>query len=187
MSLETFFDVSPNCLLAFPMAFVTDFTSNSGLPSERGSGIPSTLGRARLLRISPPTTPAAAAPTASAGPPALLPALLSVLTTPLLSRVLALLRLDVARRELDAGLARLCGPRLAPSPLVAPLRDRDALLRLRVEAADLGRADEPERGEPFFDVRAPEREDPLACAFERAAVEPDLVLEPEPLDEALFV
>jgi hypothetical protein len=82
-SLETFFDVFANCLVALPTVFTIALASISGRSFGRGRGTPSTvLRRPRDLSISPPATPAAAAPTATAGPLALLAALLAVSTKP---------------------------------------------------------------------------------------------------------
>jgi hypothetical protein len=53
MSFETFFDVLPNSLLAFPMVLASDLISSS---DERGSGSPSAfLRRLWLLSASTPT------------------------------------------------------------------------------------------------------------------------------------
>jgi hypothetical protein len=82
MSFETVFDVLAKFWLASPTVFAIDFASSFGLPSARGSGMPSTFGRLRRLLISsPPATPAAAAPTATAGPLALPAACLAVPAT----------------------------------------------------------------------------------------------------------
>ena len=107
MSFDTLFEVLPRCLLALPTLFATDFTSRSeraDLAIERGTGTPRiVLRRMRLFSSKPPATPAAAAPTATAGPPALPAAPLRVSTTPL---PFELPRLDEAPlREL--GLERL--------------------------------------------------------------------------------
>ena len=105
MSFETVFDVSPNCLLALPTLLATDFTSTDGLPIERGTEIPRTVLRLiRLRSTSPPATPTAVAPTASAGPLALSATCLIVPTTPLLLwlalLLLALLLLALLRLAL---------------------------------------------------------------------------------------
>src|SRR5215218_71423 len=123
MSLDTVFDVSPSCLLAFPMPFSTDWTSRSGRVIPR-----TFLRRCRPLRITPPTTPAAAAPTATPGAPALLAAVLSVPRTPLApADCEGALRLD-DEPPLRAGLR--------PFPREAPPRvDREAVLRLVRKAA----------------------------------------------------
>ena len=187
MSLDTFLDVWPNCLLNLPTFLATDLTSRSGRPAlrmARGIGTPRTfLGRVRLFSIKPPATPAAPAPIASAGPEALPAVLFSVPTKPSLF-LLALLRLALpALRPVDLlrlGEERFAALRLvrvAPEPLLA----REALLRLRAEAAGFEREAPPEaRDEPLRAVRPPEREllalgpepDPFALAFE-----------PEPFDE----
>lgn len=171
MSLDTFFDVWPNCLLALPRLFATDFTSRSGsfaLPIERGRATPRTfVRRVRRLSTRPPTTPAAAAPTATAGPLALLAAPLSVPTMPL-PFWFAPLRLEPPPlRALE--LLRLCGLRF--------VLEREALLRARVDADDFERDEPPEeRDEPLPDPPLAEREDLLAFVFER-----------EPLDELLLL
>src|SRR5215211_5875639 len=162
MSFDTLFAVWPNCLLALPTVLIIDFASRSGrlgLPIERGSGTPRTfLRRVRLFSARPPATPAAATPTATAGPPALPAAFLTVPSTPL-------------RLWLFAGL------RFAPLPLGRdePLLEREALARARVDADDFERdAPSEERVEPLRAAPLDEREDPLA-----------LVFEPEPLDDRL--
>src|SRR6478736_1865834 len=91
-SLETFLVVLANCLLACPTDFAIDFASRP--VTDFGTRTPSTfLGCMRALRATPPTIPAAAAPTASAGRATLL----IVPLTPLLS----------ARPLLLAGFERL--------------------------------------------------------------------------------
>jgi hypothetical protein len=177
MSLDTFFDVWPNCLLALPTVLATDLRSRLALPIERGSGTPRTfLRRVRLLSTKPPATPAAAAPRATAGPLAVLTAFLSVPTMPLLFWLVPL-RLDLSPlRGLD--LLRLWGPRfpLLPAEREEPLLEREALLRLRVDADDFERDGPPDdREEPLRDAPPPERDDPLA-----------LVLAPEPFEELLL-
>lgn len=98
MSLDTVLVVSPNCLLALPTVFAIDLTSSSGALSERGSGTPSTfLRRVRDRMSSPPATPAAVAPTATAGPFALPATLLTVPSIP----SWLLLRLCVLRFALE--------------------------------------------------------------------------------------
>jgi hypothetical protein len=189
MSLDTFFEASPNCLLALPTVLATDFASRSARPPlriERGSGTPRTfLGRVRLLSTKPPATPAAPAPMATAGPPALLAAFLSKSTRPLVFWLVLLRPLLAPPLEFD--LLRLWERRFAPLPLepAEPLLEReallrlrvDALLRLRVEADDFERDEPPgERDEPLRLVAPPERDDPLALGFER-----------EPSDELLFL
>ena len=106
-SLETFFDVFANCLVALPTVFTIALASMSGRSFGRGMGTPSTvLRRPRVLSISPPTTPAAAAPTATAGPLALLAALLAVSTMPLPVDALAVFR-ALAFDEARLGVLRL--------------------------------------------------------------------------------
>ena len=176
MSFDTVFEVWPNCLLALPTVLATDFTSMLALPIERGSFTPRIFLRlGRPLSIKPPAIPTAAAPTATAGPLALLAALLSVATTPLLL-CLALLRLElVPPPELD--LLLVCGLRFEE-----PLLAREALLRLRVEADDFERDEPPderdERGDPLRDAALPERADPLAFVFEPAPFDALLLLCP---------
>ena len=180
MSFDTFFEVWPNCLLAFPTVLAIDARSTSdrlGLEIERGSGTPRTfLCRARFLSTSAPAIPAAAVPTAAAGPLALMAAFLRVSTTafPL---SLTPLRLDPPPlRGLD--LLWVWERRFAPPPLereeplresAALLRERAALLRRCFEAVDF------ERVEPLDDAAPPERERPLALGFAR-----------DPFDEALL-
>jgi hypothetical protein len=179
MSLDTLFEVWPNCLLALPTLLATDFTSMSArlaFPIERGSGTPRIfLRRVRLLSTKPPATPAAAAPTASTGPLGLLAAFLSVPSMPL-PFWLALLRLaPPPPRELD--LLWLWAPRVAPFARERePLVGREALRRLCVDGDDFDREEPPEeRGERLRDEPRREREDPLASVFE-----------PEPFDELLL-
>ena len=82
MSFETLFDVFAKCELASPTDLASDFASMPG--SCFGTGIPSTvLRRVRPLSAIPPAIPAAAAPTAMAGPFALPAACLTVPTRPL--------------------------------------------------------------------------------------------------------
>ena len=83
MSFDTLLDVFANCLLALP----TDFRIAWGSTVGRclGTGTPRiVLRRVRLLITRPPATPAAAAPTATAGPFALLATFLTVSVMPLL-------------------------------------------------------------------------------------------------------
>lgn len=171
MSFDTLFDVWPSCLLALPTVFValptlfaTDLTSRSGrlgLPIERGTVTPRTFfRRGRFFSARPPAIPAAATPTATAGPRALLAASLIVPTTPSLLWLFAWLGL--------------------PPPVLGrdePLRERDALLRRRVDA-DVFERDEPpeERDEPLRDEPLAVREVPLAFVFE-----------PELFDELLLL
>ena len=160
MSFDTVFEVWPNCLLALPSVLAIDFRSRSGtlaLLIERGSLTPSTfVRRARRLSTKPPATPTAAAPTATAGPLALLAAFLTVPTMPL-----------------------PFWP--APLPLEPPaLRfavEREALLRAREEADDFGRDEPPEeRDVPLRAPLLPEREDWLAFAFEAEPLDVLLLL-----------
>jgi hypothetical protein len=156
-------------LLALPTPLAIPLTSTTGmlgLASERGTGTPRTvLRRMRFFSTKPPATPAAAAPTATAGPLALLAAFLTLPTTPLPFWL-------VARLE----LLRLCAVRFAPPPLERdePLLERAAELRLRVDPPDLA-----------LDAAVFERE---AVDLEREAADLDaddplaLVLDPEPFD-----
>jgi hypothetical protein len=125
MSLETLFEVLPSCLLALPTDFTSDCTSTSG------SFTPRTFRcRLRLLSRRPPATPAAAAPAATAGPPALLAAPLSVSTTLPFERA-ALRPLPFDRDALlDALLRLLRAALLRLPPEALPPDDRDALPRL---------------------------------------------------------
>jgi hypothetical protein len=107
MSLDTVFVVWPNCLLALPTDFATDLRSMSGLFTERGTGTPSTFfWRVRERIKSPPAMPAAVAavaPTATAGPLALLATCFTVPTTPFeLSLWLSVLRLGALRFAVEA-------------------------------------------------------------------------------------
>lgn len=80
MSLETLFDVFANCMLACPTDFATAFGS---IASACGTRMPSTLRRREWpLSAMPPAMPAAAAPSATAGPRALIAALFSASVTP---------------------------------------------------------------------------------------------------------
>ena len=96
MSLETLFVVLPNCLLALPTFLATDWTST---PDRRGTLIPRTFFRREWpFSTSPPASPTAVAPTATAGPLTLLAAPLIVPTTPPLPEDpfwLAVLRLEL--------------------------------------------------------------------------------------------
>src|SRR5918994_4446323 len=97
MSLDTFLVVLPNCLLALPPVLAIDLTSMSGRLIGRGTGTPSTVLRRILLRSmtppDPPATPAAVAPTATAGPLALPATCFTVSIIPLLPLRLWVLRL----------------------------------------------------------------------------------------------
>lgn len=176
MSLDTVFEVWPNLLLALPTFLASDATSRSvrlDLPIERGSGTPRILlRRVRLLRAKPPATPARAAPTATAGPPALLAVFLSVPTTPSVFWLALLRPLLPPAGDLD--LPPPCRPRAPPLPLLRePVLEREEALPRRDDADDLERAMLPgERDEPLRDVPPPER----AEAF-------PLTLEAEPFDE----
>jgi hypothetical protein len=155
MSLETLLVVWPKRLLALPMVFAVDLMSRSGDVSERGTLTPKTVfRRMRLRSTSPPATPAAAAPTATAGPLALLAAPLTVSTTPfeLWLDPLRFAVLPAVRPELELFVVRLA---VLPLERDEPLLDLAALLRLRVEAA----------------------------VFDRDAPLPDFDLDPEPLAE----
>ena len=177
MSFDTFFEVLPSCLLALPSDLAIDCTSSS---EERGSDTPSTLVRLlRLFSASPPATPTAAAPIATAGPlalptacAALLAVLLNVSTTPFPFWLAGVLRLRVLRWGL------LAPPLERDDPLLA----REAVLRLRVDAADLERL-------AFAPVDFA-REDFAAVDFFAAvgfaAVDFALVLDPDPLVEVLL-
>ena len=162
MSLDTVFVVWPSCLLALPTVFAIDFTSMSGLLIERGTGIPSTFRWRDRERISsPPATPAAVAPTATAGPFALLATSFTVPTKP------------------SFPLLRLCVRRL--------LELRLWVVRFALEAVRL----EPllERAEPLRDERAL-GPDELALALLLDAEPFDdllLLLDPEPLADLLLV
>jgi uncharacterized membrane protein len=113
-SFDTVFDVCPSCLLALPTLFSSDWRSRSGTVS------PSTLRcRLRPRRTNPPATPAAAAPTATAGPPARFAADLSVPTTPLPFELAALGRVD---RRLPVPEGRAPFPRFALDALAAFVR-----------------------------------------------------------------
>ena len=146
MSLDTLFDVFANCVLASPTVFASDFGSTLG--RCLGTGMPSTVFlRPRPFRAIPPAMPAAAAPTAIAGPLALPAADLTVPTIPwaaplplllLLVRAGVEARLDVAARlappddeadfarPFDDAVERL----VPPDPLVA----RAAVVPLRALA-----------------------------------------------------
>ena len=170
MSFDTFLDVWPNCLLALPTVLATDLTSRSGsLPIERGSVMPRTVERReRRLSTRPATSPAVAAPTATAGPLALLATSLTVPTRP-------------SRRWV------LAEPRLAPLPLdrEEPLRERELLLRARVDADDFERDEPPEeRDEPLRAPPLAERDEPPVLVLDAGLFEPE-VFEPELLDALL--
>ena len=181
MSFDTFFEVLPSCLLALPSVLAIDCTSSS---EERGSDTPSTLVRLlRLLSASPPATPTAAAPIATAGPlalptacAALLAVLLIVSTTPFPFWLAGALRLCVLR------FALLAPPLERDEPLLA----REAVLRLRADAADLERLDfAPVDFAPDdFALDDFAREDFAAVDF--AAADFALVLDPDPLAEVLL-
>jgi hypothetical protein len=87
---------------------------------------------------------------------------LTASTTPLL--LCPLLRLAVERLRLAPerlgvfALLRLCGVRFVPPPLEPddPLLEREALLRLRVEAADFDRDEPPEPLDVFRLLLLPE-------------------------------
>src|SRR5215204_5910471 len=162
MCFDTVFEVWPNCLLALLTVLAMDFASKSGrlgLPIERGTVTPRTLlRRARFFSARPPATPAAAAPTASAGPLALLAACLTVPTTPFSLWLFAELRFPPLLLEREE-----------------PVFEREALLRAPVEDADVFERDEPLR--PL-----PARGDPLAFVLEPELFE-ELVLV-RPLREA---
>jgi hypothetical protein len=115
MSFETDFDVSAKRLLALPTVLTIASTSMLLGLTERGTGTPSTLLRFSLpLSARPPATPAAAAPTATAGPVALpatcfaVPAACLAVPTAWPTRLLAAgaeLCLELALRcELELGL-----------------------------------------------------------------------------------
>ena len=197
MSFETFFDVWPNCLLALPTAFAADFTSRSDRPDfaiARGTGMPSTfLRRGRLVRITPPTIPAVAAPTATAGPLSLPAASLIVPTTPpadLAARPLELWRLrfavvaaerDDPLLERDRALRARAAFAFAPGPFAEALLLRVPLaagLLADLALADLALADLPLVALPAADL--PAAEVPRALLAEDFAwadlLEADLVL-----------
>ena len=168
-SFETFFVVWPNCLLALPTLLVIALTSTSarlGLPIERGTETPRIVfRRSRPLRTSPPATPTAVAPTATAGPLTLVTALFTVPTTPLRWVSFRLVPLRV-------------GPAPLPLRLEVVFRDEPLLdlERLRVGAADF------ERDEPLRDERALEPEVPLAFDLDPELFDEPLL--PCPLREA---
>ena len=115
------------------------------------------MRRVRRLSTNPPATPTAAAPTATAGPLALVATFLTVPTMPL-PFWLALLRLEPPPLGV-LDLLRVWGLRFAV--------EREELLRARVEAADFERDEPPEeRDVPLPDPPLPEREDRFAWAFE---------------------
>ena len=105
MSLDTFFDVLANWLLTSPTVLAIDLASTLG--RCLGIGTPSTvLRRDRPLSAIPPAMPAAAAPTAIAGPFALPAAAFTVSTTPcpLLARPFEVA--DVVLYDVDAVFER---------------------------------------------------------------------------------
>jgi hypothetical protein len=175
MSFDTAFEVSPNLLLALPTLLTNDPTSSSvrlGLPIERGSGTPRIfLRRVRLLRAKPPASPAAAAPTATAGPLALPAAVLSVSTMPLAFRLALRCLLLPPPRELD--LFAPCRPRREPPALGRDsVREPEAPLRRREDGDDFERAAPPDdREESLRDVEPPERDGALASALELEPVD----------------
>jgi hypothetical protein len=138
MSFETLFVVCPNCVLALPTLLATALTSTferRGLPMERGTGTPRIVFRRRRpLSASPPATPTAVAPTASAGPLTLVTAPLMLPTTPSFPVAfwLELRRLEAPRVALRPELVFRAVPLLEREELVfraAPLLDREALVR----------------------------------------------------------
>jgi hypothetical protein len=165
MSLDTLFDVSPNCLLALPTVFATFLTSTLG--TLRGTGTPRTvLRRWVLLSTIPPAIPTAVAPMAIAGPLTLDAAPLTVPTTPLLPDPFRLgLLLGLRAAGLRAGVLRALLERLA--------REDDE----RLLAADLDRELPAARFVPLPD----EELLALGLAFEaplllRVPLEVDLVV-----------
>ena len=119
MSLQTFFEVLPNRLLALPRLLVKDFTSRS---DERGSVIPSTF--LRRLRLLSARTPVVAAATASAGPTDLLATSFAVAARPVALRLeRASLLLVVRTDPFDGPLLRfaLRAPDLAPAATASPV------------------------------------------------------------------
>jgi hypothetical protein len=153
MSFDTLFEVSPNCLLAFPTVFVSDLTSTTGRlgrASRRGTETPRTFRRlGRLFSASPPATPTAAAPTAIAGRPAFPATFLIRPTTPL-ALCAERLRFELPPLELD--FPRLWPLRELPLELARdPLLERELLplLRLRDEAGRFERDAADDRVEPL--------------------------------------
>lgn len=168
-SFETLFEVSAKRRLASPTVFNIEPPSRAGrlgLPSERGIGTPSTVLRLiRFFRMTPPVTPAAAAPTAIAGPFALTAACLAVPTAWPIRFVTA--RLVELRFEFDPELEpeRRFG---APEPgfdLVALPLELDLRWALAVAGFDRDEAFverlEPERLEPLFALAVEPLDDPL--------------------------
>jgi len=114
MSLETFFDVLANWLLTSPTVLAIDLASTLG--RCLGIGTPSTvLRRVRPLSAIPPAMPAAAAPTAIAGPFALPAADFTVSTTPWPLLACPFEDADVVLEDPDVAFAR-------------PFEDVDAVL-----------------------------------------------------------
>jgi hypothetical protein len=167
MSLDTVFVVWPSCLLALPTLFAIDFRSTSGLLRERGTGTPSTFfWRVRERISNPPATPAAVAPTATAGPLALLATCFTVPTTPF---------------ELAPWL---CGVRLCE------LRLRLWVLRFAVEPPDRFEPDALlERRDPLAADRAFAPDELARARLFDAEPFDDLLLllDAEPPDDLLFV
>lgn len=129
------------------------------MPIERGTEIPRiVLRRSRPLRTSPPATPIAVAPTATAGPLTLVAAPLTLPTTPLLWGAVRLVLV----------------PLLLLLRLEAAFRDDP---RLRVAAAGLERAGF-DRDEPLRDERVLEAEDPPAFDLDAEALDEPLLLCP---------
>ena len=127
MSFETLFVVWPNCLLALPTLLATDWMSTF---DSRGTGIPRIfLRREWLFSASPPASPTAVAPTATAGPLTLVAAPLIVPTSPPFPVPfwLAVLRLELLRL---AAVLRLAAGFFRPFALL----DREALARALVAA-----------------------------------------------------
>jgi hypothetical protein len=125
--LDTLLDVFANCLLALP----TDFTIACGSGRCLGTRTPRiVLRRVRLLIARPPATPAAAAPTATAGPFArlatslIVSVMLLLLTRPLDDAV-------AAARPFDFAV-------LAVVRFVAVLGEREALALRRFEVLVFG-------------------------------------------------
>ena len=165
MSLDTLFDVFANCVLASPTVFATDFGSTLG--RCLGTGMPSTdFLRPRPFSAIPPAMPAAAAPTAIAGPLALPAADLTVPTIPWAAPLLLLLPLVRAGVE----------DRLDVVVRFAPPDDEAERERLDEDAA-FARPfddDEPDFARPFDDAF-----DDFARPFDVDAVE--RFVPPDPL------
>jgi hypothetical protein len=172
MSFDTLFVVWPNCLLALPTLLAIFCMSTFERLGLRGTGTPRMVFRRLLpLSTSPPATPTAVAPMATAGPLALDAALLTVPTSlplpdPFRLAVLRLeafplpLRFDVDFRGVDF---RAVGLR------ALPLVEREADERLF--DADLERDPLPEAR-----VARLREEALLALLLDR----------PEPLDERVL-